>query len=125
VEEVLRYWAPSQYQGRFTHADATFDGGTIPAGQPALLITGAANRDERAYENPDVFDIDRAQQLSVGLGHGIHACLGAALARLESKVAFEEFAQRWPSYEVDEDGLRRVHMSNVAGYSNVPVSVTG
>jgi cytochrome P450 len=72
-----------------------------------------------------VFDIDRAQQLSVGLGHGIHACLGAALARLESKVAFEEFAQRWPSYEVDEDGLRRVHMSNVAGYSNVPVSVTG
>jgi cytochrome P450 len=124
VEEVLRYWAPSQYQGRFTHADATFEGGTIPAGQPTLLITGAANRDERAYENPDVFDIDRAQQLSVGLGHGIHSCLGAALARLESRVAFEEIAARWPSYDVDEAGLRRVQMSNVAGYSSVPVSVT-
>ncbi len=123
VEEVLRYWAPSQYQGRFSHADATFDGGTIPAGQPTLLITGAANRDERAYENPDLFDIDRVQPLAVGLGHGIHACLGAALARLESRVAFEELARRWPAYDVDESGLRRVQMANVAGYSNVPVAV--
>jgi cytochrome P450 len=123
VEEVLRYWAPSQYQGRFSHVDATFEGGTIPAGQPTLLITGAANRDERAYENPDVFDIDRVQPLAVGLGHGIHSCLGAALARLESRVAFEEIAARWPSYDVDESGLRRVHMSNVAGYSSVPVTV--
>ncbi len=123
VEEVLRYWAPSQYQGRFSHADATFEGGTIPAGQPTLLITGAANRDPRAYENPDVFDIDRVQPLAVGLGHGIHACLGAALARLESRIAFEEIAARWPSYDVDESGLRRVQMSNVAGYSSVPVAV--
>ena len=57
----------------------------------------------------------------VGLGHGIHSCLGAALARLESRVAFDELRTRWPSYEVDDDGLRRVQMSNVAGFSNVPV----
>jgi cytochrome P450 len=123
VEEVLRYWAPSQYQGRFTTKPAELHGTTIPEGVPMLLLTGAANRDERAYDDPDRFDIDRPQQLGVGLGHGIHSCLGAALARLESRIAFEEWARRWPEYEVDESGLRRVQMSNVAGFSNVPVRV--
>lgn len=122
VEEVLRYWAPSQYQGRFAVADSDWHGETIPAGSPVLLLTGAANRDERAYDDPDRFDIDRAAQLSVGLGHGIHSCLGAALARLESRVAFEGIADRWPDYRVDESGLRRVQMANVAGFSNVPVA---
>ncbi|MEX2254984.1 MAG: cytochrome P450 [Acidimicrobiia bacterium] len=121
VEEVLRYWAPSQYQGRFTHQDATFHGVTIPAGEPVFLVTGAANRDEREYADPDRFDIDRELGLRVGLGHGIHSCLGAALARLESRIAFDELRVRWPSYEVDDTGLRRVQMSNVAGFSNVPV----
>ena len=121
VEEVLRYWAPSQYQGRFSNAASTWHGVTIPEGMPVLLITGAANRDERAYDDPDQFDIDRPQPLAVGLGHGIHACLGAALARLESRIAFDEIADRWPRYAVDDAGLRRVQMSNVAGFSNVPV----
>ena len=123
VEEVLRYWAPSQYQGRFSHAASTFNGETIPEGVPVLLLTGAANRDERAYKDPDVFDVDRDIGLGVGLGHGIHACLGAAFARLESKVAFEEIARRWPRYEVDDAGLKRVQMSNVAGFSSVPVRI--
>ena len=122
-EEVLRYWAPSQYQGRFSHAPSTYRGETIPEGVPVLLLTGAANRDEREYDDPDRFDVDRDIKLGIGLGHGIHACLGAAVARLESRVAFEEIASRWPAYEVDESGLRRVHMSNVAGFSNVPVAV--
>lgn len=123
VEEVLRYWAPSQYQGRFSHAPSEWHGVTIPAGMPVLLLTGAANRDEREYEDPDRFDVDRDIGLGIGLGHGIHACLGAAVARLESRVAFEEIANRCPEYAIDEDGLRRVHMSNVAGFSNVPVVV--
>ncbi|MEX0663639.1 MAG: cytochrome P450 [Acidimicrobiia bacterium] len=123
VEEVLRYWAPSQYQGRFSHEPSTWHGVTIPAGMPVLLLTGAANRDEREYEDPDRFDVDRDIGLGIGLGHGIHACLGAAVARLESRVAFEEIAKRWPEYQIDESGLRRVHMSNVAGFSNVPVAV--
>jgi cytochrome P450 len=123
VEEVLRYWAPSQYQGRFSLLDSEWHGVTIPAGQPVFLLTGAANRDEREYENPDVFDIDREVGLRVGFGHGIHSCLGAALARLESRMAIEEWARRWPKYAVDEDGCRRVNMANVAGYANVPVHV--
>jgi cytochrome P450 len=123
VEEILRYWAPSQYQGRFTTTPATFHGVTIPGGAPTLLLTGAANRDERSYRDADRFDIDRKQQIAIGFGYGIHSCLGAALARLESRIAFEELRARYPSYRVDERGLRRVHMANVAGFSHVPVAV--
>lgn len=123
VEEVLRYWAPSQYQGRFTAAPATLHGVTIPAGVPVLLLTGAANRDERAHPDADRFDIGREQQIPLGFGYGIHSCLGAALARLESRIAFEELAARYPAYRVDEGGLRRVHMTNVAGFSHVPLMV--
>lgn len=123
VEETLRYWAPSQYQGRYSHLDSEWHGSTIPAGFPVFLITGAANRDPREYDDPDRFDVDREIGLSVGLGHGVHSCLGAALARLESRMAIELWADRFPVYDVDEDGCRRVNMSNVAGYSNVPVSV--
>jgi len=123
VEETLRYWAPSQYQGRVSHLDSEWHGVTLPAGQPVFLITGAANRDEREYDHPDVFDIDREIGLSIGLGHGIHSCLGAALARLESRMAIEEWARRFPVFEVEEARCERVNMSNVAGYSKVPVRV--
>ena len=101
-----------------------FEGGTIPAGFPVLLVTGAATHDPKAYERPDEFLVDRPINVpAIGLGHGVHACLGAALARMESRIAIEEIAKRWPRYEVDFSGLRRVHMSNVAGYSNVPARV--
>jgi cytochrome P450 len=121
VEEILRFVPPSQYQGRFSLKDRDFDGGTIPAGHPVLLLTGAATRDPGAYDRPDEFDITREPRLAIGFGHGVHACLGAALARMESRIAIEELARRWGSIEIDDAGLRRVQMSNVAGYSNVPV----
>ena len=124
VEEILRLLPPSQYQGRFSHADREFEGGTVKAGFPVLLVTGAATRDPRAFERPDDFDIDRPPSVAIGLGHGVHACLGAALARMESRIAIEELAKRWTKLEVDPAGLRRVHMSNVAGYKNVPVTAT-
>jgi cytochrome P450 len=124
VEEILRYVPPSQYQGRFSVEDRDYDGGTIRAGFPVLLITGAATRDPRAFDRPDDFDIERPPNVAIGFGHGVHSCLGAALARMESRIAIEELAKRWPHLDVDRDGLRRVHMSNVAGYSNVPVRVT-
>jgi cytochrome P450 len=123
VEEILRFWPPSQYQGRFTKADVVVHGETIPAGHPVLLITGAATRDERFYDEPDSFVVDRPPSTSLGFGLGVHSCLGAALARVESRVVLEAMVERWPEFEVDEDGLERVHMSNVAGFSRVPVTV--
>jgi cytochrome P450 len=124
VEEILRYWPPSQYQGRFSVQDSELHGETIPAGYPVLLITGAATRDPRTFERPDDFEIDRPPTVAIGFGHGAHACLGAALARMESRIAIEEMARRWGDWEVDEGGLGRVHMSNVAGFSNVPIRIT-
>ena len=122
VEEVLRLLPPSQYQGRFSKEERAFDGGTIPAGHPVLLITGAATRDPRAFDRPDEFVIDRPANVAIGFGHGVHSCLGAALARMESQIAVEELARRWRRLDVDAGGLRRVHMANVAGYKNVPVA---
>jgi cytochrome P450 len=122
VEEVLRWKAPSQYQGRFSMADRAFHGRTIPAGNPVLIVTGAANRDPRAYHDPDRFDITREGPLGISFGHGIHYCIGAHLARLEGKVAFTELYRRWPDLQVDLDGVRYVHMTNVAGPSSVPVT---
>jgi cytochrome P450 len=124
VEEVVRYWSPAQYIGRSTTSDVTLHGVTIPAGSPVLLVFGSANRDERAFERADEFDIDRPHQRSVGFGHGIHSCLGAALARLESRVAFEELGLRFPTgFQVDEARTQRVQMTNVWGYSHVPLSI--
>jgi len=123
VEEILRYLPPSQYQGRFSVQERELDSGTVPAGFPVLLITGAATRDPRSFDRPDDFDIDRQPSVAIALGHGVHSCLGAALARMESRVAIEEMATRWPRFEVDDAGLRRVHMSNVAGYANVPITL--
>jgi cytochrome P450 len=123
VEEVLCWRALSQYQGRFSVADREFHGVTIPAGNPVLIVTGAANRDPRAYQDPDRFDITRDQPMPISFGHGIHYCIGAHLARLEGRIAFDELYRRWPGLRVDLDGIRYVHMTNVAGPSSVPVYV--
>jgi cytochrome P450 len=121
VEEILRYLPPSQYQGRYSVRESVYGGVTIPAGHPTLLITGSANRDERFFDRPDEFVIERPPSLALGFGYGVHSCLGAALARMESRIAIEELARRWPHYTVDEARCRRVHMSNVAGYASVPL----
>jgi cytochrome P450 len=123
VEEILRYLPPSQYQGRFSVKDVHLHGEVLPAGWPVILLTGSAVRDERQFDEPDRFDITRPPALSIGFGYGIHSCLGAALARMESRIAIEELAARHPDFEVVHDGLRRVHMANVAGFSHVPVRV--
>lgn len=125
VEELLRYEGPVQYNVRYTLKEAQTSGGTIPAGKPVFLIGAAANRDPEAFTDAETFDIDRDQTEAqhLGLGYGIHSCLGAALARMESAVALEKLLDFMPRYEVDWGGLRRVHMQNVAGWSNVPVRV--
>jgi cytochrome P450 len=125
VEEVLRYAAPAQYAMRSARRDVELHGTTIPAGSPVMLIEASANRDERAFTDADRFDInrDRSEAQNLGLGYGIHSCLGAALARMESAIAIEHLLDFMPDYEVDYDNLRRVNMTSVAGYSNVPVRV--
>lgn len=122
VEEVLRHTSPSQYQGRVTTRDVVWYGDTVPSGARILLLTGSANRDEREFPDPDRFDVRREVPVALGFGQGIHFCLGASLARLESRVALEEFARRFPRYAVDERRAVRVHMSNVHGYESVPFS---
>jgi cytochrome P450 len=123
VEELLRYVGPVQYNVRYTLKEAEVPSGTIPAHKPVFLMKAAANRDPRAYDDAETFDItrDRTQAPHLGLGYGIHSCLGAALARLETAIALEHLLDFMPRYAVDFDGLQRVTMQNVAGYARVPV----
>jgi cytochrome P450 len=125
VEELLRYEGPVQYNVRYTLKEAHVSGGTIPAGKPVFLLNAAANRDPDAFTDADTFDIDRDQTEAqhLGLGYGIHSCLGAALARMESAIALEKLLDFMPRYEVDWEGLQRVQMQNVSGWLNVPVRV--
>ncbi|HEU4360548.1 MAG TPA: cytochrome P450 [Mycobacterium sp.] len=125
VEELLRYEGPVQYNVRYTVKEAQTSGGPIPAGKPVFLIGASANRDPEAFTDAETFDIDRDQTEAqhLGLGYGVHSCLGAALARMESSIALEKLLDFMPRYEVDWDGLQRVHMQNVAGWQNVPVRV--
>jgi cytochrome P450 len=120
VEETLRFTSPSQYQGRVTTRDVEWYGHTVPKGARVLLLTGSANRDEREFPDPDRFDVGRRPEQHLALGQGVHFCLGASLARLESRVTIEEFAKRFPRYTVDESKCVRVHMSNVHGFEHVP-----
>ncbi|WP_413784837.1 cytochrome P450 [Mycolicibacterium elephantis] len=126
IEELLRYEAPSQYQVRTATRDVTYYGTTIPKDAAVLLVTGSALRDERMFDDPDRLDIDRDRKMGFNLafGYGVHSCLGAALARMESRIALNALLDLVPEYEVDRDGLRRVAMSNVCGYANVPVRST-
>ncbi len=125
VEELLRYEAPAQYNVRLTTKDVHLHGTTIPEGNPVFLIGGSANRDHLAWTDADKFDIDRdrTEAQNLGLGYGIHSCLGAALARMESAIALEKLLDFMPRYEVDFDNCKRVQMQNVVGWQNVPVKV--
>lgn len=125
VEELLRWEAPAQYLMRYSVKDVELHGTTIPAGNPVLLCVGSANRDERAFTDADTFDInrDRGQAQNLGLGYGVHSCLGAALARMESAVALDRLLDHMPRYAIVPEGLRRVAMTNVIGWNNVPVRV--
>jgi cytochrome P450 len=125
VEELLRYVGPVQYNVRYSVKEVEVPSGTIPANKPVFVMGAAANRDPRAFTDAETFDIDRdrTEAQNLGLGYGIHSCLGAALARMETAVALEHLLDFMPRYEVDFDRLTRVNMQNVAGYQNVPVKV--
>ena len=123
VEELLRYEAPSPVQGRWTLNEVEMHGTVIPSGSKVLLLTGSAGRDERQYPNADTFDITRDPKQHVSLGIGAHYCLGAALARLEGRVALQETVRRFPYWEADMSAAEQVHTSTVRGWSSVPITL--
>ncbi len=123
IEELLRYDAPSQFQGRVVLRDVTVAGVTIPKGSRVALVTGAACRDEREFEEPDRLDLTRRAKREIYFGYGQHFCIGKSLARLEARIALEEIAARFPDYEVDEAGLERTYQAHVRGFKSVPIRV--
>ncbi|HEX2384286.1 MAG TPA: cytochrome P450 [Acidimicrobiales bacterium] len=123
IEELLRYEAPSPVQGRWTTTEVKLHGEAIPKDSKVLLLTGSAGRDEREFPEADRFDIHRDMRNHVSFGYGIHFCVGAALARLEGRVALEETLQRFPEWDVDHDRAVRLHTSTVRGYAEVPIVV--
>lgn len=122
VEETLRYDAPSQWQNRRLAKAHTLHGVTIPENAFCGLLTGAACRDPRRYADPDRYDVRRDIGMHLALGWGPHLCLGKTLARMEGRIALEEILARFPDYEVDEGGLERVYVTNVAGYCKMPIT---
>ncbi len=124
VEETLRYDTSSQILARAVVEDLTFYDTTVPAGDVLVLLAGSANRDERAFENPDEYRIGRdIGSKLVSFGSGAHFCLGAHLARMEARVALTELFKRIRGYEVDEANAVRVHSSSVRGFAHLPITV--
>ena len=123
IEELLRYESPSPVQARYVTSDVEHHGTTVPEGSILLLLNASGNRDERRFPDPDRFDIHRRIAHHLAFGYGIHFCLGAALARLEARVALEEILRRFPSWEVDWDNAVQARTSTVRGWERLPVTV--
>jgi cytochrome P450 len=123
IEETLRYDNSTQMLGRWTREAVAIGGTEIPAESRVLLLVGSANRDEDVFERADAFDLSRETSAMLSFGRGTHFCMGAALARLEARVAFEEWWRRFPDYEIEPDGSVRVHSINVRGFARLPVKV--
>jgi cytochrome P450 len=125
IEETLRYDSPAQIVARMAAKDLDLHGTGVPAGAQVLLLPGSANRDDRVFPRPDGYDLGRDTSKIISFGSGRHFCLGAPLGRLEAKVALDLLVARVrPDYEVDPDGIGRVHSVNVRGFAALPTSVT-
>jgi cytochrome P450 len=122
VEELLRFEPPSPVQGRWTTAPVELYSTVVPTGSKVLLLTGSAGRDDRTFADADRFDIHRKLDQHVSFGSGIHFCLGAALARLEARIALEETLARFPRWEVDRPRSELLFTSTVRGYSRLPIA---
>jgi cytochrome P450 len=123
IEELLRYEPPGPHVARYVLRDVELHGRTIPGGSALLCLVGSANRDERRWDDPDTFDIGRNAGGHLTFSYGIHYCLGAALARLEGRVALEEVLRRFPEWTVDEDGAKLASTSTVRGWESLPVVI--
>jgi len=123
IEEALRLEPTGHAVARYVAADVDLYGTTVPAGSAMMIIVASANRDEERWQDPDRFDIHRTVSALRTFGYGLHYCLGAALARLEARVALEEFLSRFPRWDVDWDKLSLSSTSTVRGWATLPVTV--
>ena len=122
IEELLRYESPIPTPTRCLEHDVEHYGQKIAAGSAVMLLVGAAHRDERHYAEPDRFDVERDIDHHLAFGYGIHFCLGAALARLEGRVALEEVLNRFPEWDLDMDRAVQAHTSSIRGWEKLPVT---
>lgn len=124
IEEVLRFRSPGQVVFRETRRQVDLHGERIPAGSVVLLVIGAANRDESRFVAPHRFDVGRTPNPHVAFGHGVHACLGAALARMEARIALEDLLSMTTDVEVLEAGRWKPRQGIVShGPETLPIRV--
>lgn len=121
VEEILRLESPSPVQARYVQRNVEVHGAVVPEGSVMLLLNAAANRDGRHWADPDRFDLTRDEGPHLAFGFGLHFCLGAALARLEGRVAIEEILRRWSAWDVDVERGQMAHTASVRGWGYLPV----
>jgi len=123
IEELLRYESPGPQIARYLPEDVELYDQTVPEGSVLLFVVSAANRDDRRWNDADSFDIRRDVGQHLAFGYGIHYCLGAALARLEGRIALDEVLQRFPAWDVDLERARIAPTSTVRGFETLPAIV--
>jgi cytochrome P450 len=120
VEETVRYQMPGPSVARYVTKDVVVHDTRIPAGSIALLIAGSANRDDRRFADGDSYNIHREPRTHLGFGFGVHACIGAQLARIEGRVALDEVIKRFPEWHIDDDHAVMAQTSTVRGWETLP-----
>ncbi|MBL7488669.1 cytochrome P450 [Frankia sp. AgB1.9] len=123
IEETLRFEPTGHAIARYVTKDVELYGQTVPAGSAMMLLLASANRDERRWDGGERYDVRRKIDQHITFGIGTHYCLGAALARLEGRIALEEILARFPTWEVDWDNSALSSTSTMRGWEKLPISV--
>jgi pimeloyl-[acyl-carrier protein] synthase len=125
IEEMLRYDGPVQATARFTKEPVQLGGIEIPAGTIAMMIVAAANRDPAQFKDPEKFDITRDPNEHVAFGEGIHFCIGAPLARMEARIAFESMFERFPRLRLKDLAIKPTYKGSyfLRGLESLPVAI--
>jgi len=120
IEEILRVEPPGTQVARYVTRDVEIHGQTVPAGSVMQCLVAAANRDDRRFPDADRFDVNRQGAPAITFGRGIHSCIGAALARVEGRVALDELLKRFPEWTVDMENAQLSSSSTTRGWDTLP-----